>query len=169
MLDRDVDAHDRSLLSRRTLEIATALAAILFGAIVIKGAFEFPVGWTERGPDPGYFPFWIGCIVVLGGLGALIQALRNDLRFSALTVGQLRRATAFLLPLVGFLLVTTLLGLYVGMVIYLAVVMVVQGSYRLPFAVAISIAVAAFFFIIFEMFLKVPLMKGPIEAMLGIH
>jgi hypothetical protein len=171
MTPPESEAHDRRLLSRRTLEIVTALAAMAFGAIVIKGAFEFPVGWTERGPDPGYFPFWIGCIVVLGGAGALVEAFSRpgDRRASALTVGQLRRVLAFLAPILGFLLVTSFLGIYVGMLLYLAVVMVVQGGYRLPAALSLSIGVAVFFYVVFEKLLKVPLMKGPLEAWLGIH
>ena len=61
------------------------------------------------------------------------------------------------------------LGLYVGMVGYLLAVMLWQGAYRLPAALAVSFGTAVVFFIMFEWWLKVPLMQGPIEAWLGIH
>ena len=61
------------------------------------------------------------------------------------------------------------LGLYVGMVAYLLTVMLWQGRYRLPVAVAISFGTAVVVFLMFERWLQVPLMKGPLEAWLGIH
>jgi hypothetical protein len=159
------------LLSRRTLEIIGALLIVGFGGAIIWGATEFEIGWGDRGPGTGYFPFWVGVVVVIGGIGALIEALGRPQLASqpAISAGQLRRALSFLVPLVGFLLVTSVLGLYVGMVAYLIAVMTTQGGYRLPAALGVSIGTAAFFFVMFEKLLKVGLMKGPIEAWLGIH
>ena len=174
----DTDAVDatggppeRTLLTRRTLEIVGALLVLAFGATIIWGALEFEIGWSDRGPGTGYFPFWVGIIVLIGGGGALIESLRNRnfARLPALTDGQCYRALAFFLPLLGFLLITTFFGLYVGMTLYLVTVMTVQGGYRWPIALAVSIGTALFFFVVFEKLLKVGLMKGPIEAWLGIH
>ena len=59
--------------------------------------------------------------------------------------------------------------LYIGMILYLITVMMVQGDYRLPAALGVSVGTALFFFVVFEKLLKVGLMKGPIEAWLGVH
>jgi hypothetical protein len=159
------------LLSRRSLEIVVALLATGFGAAIIWGALEFDIGWDDRGPATGYFPFWVGVVVVIGGLGAFLEGLvRWKARaIPALTSGQFRRALVFLIPLVGFLIVTSVLGLYVGMTLYLLAVMIAQGGYRAPAAIGVSVGTALFFFIVFEKLLKVSLMKGPLEAWLGIH
>ena len=138
------------------------------------GALEYNVGWSERGPEPGYFPFWMGAVVIVGAIGALLEGVffrGPPSPPAAINADQARRIAAFLLPMVGFLIVTIVvkLGLYVGMVAYLLTVMLWQGRYRLPVAVVISFGTAVVVFLMFERWLLVPLMKGPLEAWLGIY
>lgn len=164
----------RTLVTHRALEIVAALLALAFGASIALGALEYNVGWGERGPEPGYFPFWMGVVVMIGALGALFEALlsrRIAGQPAAINADQARRIAVFLLPMLGFLIVTVVfkLGLYVGMVLYLLTVMLWQGAYRLPAAVAVSFGTAIVFFMMFEWWLKVPLMRGPVEAWLGIY
>jgi hypothetical protein len=173
MQQRDTSAG-RTLVTHRTLEIVAALLALAFGASIALGALEYNVGWGERGPEPGYFPFWMGVVVVVGALGALLEALLSRQVSglpAAINADQARRIAVFVLPMLGFLIVTVVfrLGLYVGMVAYLLAVMLWQGAYRLPVALAVSFGTAVVFFMMFEWWLKVPLMQGPIEAWLGIY
>lgn len=173
MQHRDTPAG-RVLVTHRALEVIAALLALAFGASIVLGAMEYNVGWGERGPEPGYFPFWMGAVVVVGAIGALLEAVffRNSPSLpAAINADQARRIAAFLLPMLGFLIVTIIakLGLYVGMVAYLLTVMLWQGRYRLPVAVAISFGTAVIVFLMFERWLQVPLMKGPLEAWLGIY
>jgi len=165
------DSTDATLVSRLALQIGAAVGTLAFGLLIISGAFEFPVGWTERGPDPGYFPFWIGCVIVAGSLGTLVETLarRRALIGPAITREQGRRALAFLLPMVAFVALTSVLGIYVAMVLYLAFVMVAQGGYRLDVSCAVAIGTALLFYLMFDRWLKVPLAKGPIEAWLKLH
>jgi hypothetical protein len=175
--DPELDQHDtpsgRPIVSRRALEIGVALFALTFGASIILGALEYHIGWSERGPEPGYVPFWMGMIVVAGATGALFQAVFSH-RFSetpAITTDQAQRIGKFLLPMLGFLVVALLLklGLYVGMVAYMLIVMLWQGRYRLSVTLAVSFGAAIFFYLVFERWLHVPLLKGPLEAWLGVH
>ena len=173
MQQHDTSA-DRTLVTHRVLEIVAALLALAFGVSIASGALEYNVGWGERGPEPGYFPFWMGVVVVVGAFGALFEALLSRQISSlpaAINADQARRIAVFLLPMLGFLIVAVVfkLGLYVGMVGYLLAVMLWQGAYRLPAALAVSFGTAVVFFIMFEWWLKVPLMQGPVEAWLGIH
>jgi hypothetical protein len=176
--DRPLQQHDtsasRTLVTHRTLEIIAALLAFAFGASIALGALEYNIGWGEHGPEPGYFPFWMGVVVVVGATGALLEALfsrRLPGLPAAINADQARRIAAFLLPMLGFLVVTVALklGLYVGTVIYLLTVMLWQGRYRLPAAVAVSFGTAVVFFLMFERWLQVPLMTGPLEAWLGLY
>ena len=166
-------SDSRARVSRRGLAIITALLALGFGASIVLGALEYNIGWDERGPQPGYFPFWMGLVVIAGATGALLQAAfsRSQTAGVAISLDQARRMAQFLLPMLGFLILTVALklGLYVGMIAYLFTVMLWQGRYRLPATAAVSFGTAAFFFLMFEHWLKVPLMKGPLEAWLGIH
>ncbi len=173
MLQHDTPPS-RPLLTQRALEIITALLALLFGATISLGALEYNIGWSERGPEPGYFPFWMGVVVMVGATGALVEALHSRAlrsRPAAIDANQARRIASFLLPMLGFLIVTLVfkLGLYVGIFAYLLTVMLWQGAYRLPAALAVSVGSAIVFFLMFEGWLKVPLMQGPFEAWLGIY
>lgn len=159
------------VVSQGTLAVVGALLTLAFGTAIVGGAIEYDVGWSGRGPQPGYFPFWVGLVIVGASLGTLVQALIGRKRHPepALTYGQARRVLAFVLPMVGFLLVTWQLGIYVGMLCYLAGVMMWQGGYRPVTAVATAIAATLTFYVMFDVWLKVPLKKGPLEALIGLH
>lgn len=166
-----MEAQDKMLVSRFGLQIIAALGTLAFGGLIVFGALEHEIGWGERGPETGYFPFWMGMLVILGSLGTMAQAVlgRDGLGEPAITRMQAARALAFAVPVVGFVALTSVLGLYVAMVLYLFGVMVGQGGYRWVTAAAVSAGTALVFFLMFEKWLLVPLMKGPIEAWLGIY
>jgi hypothetical protein len=72
-------------------------------------------------------------------------------------------------PILGFVVVSLLLGLYVGAIVYLFGVMVFQGGYKPLFSIAVALAVAVVMRLVFPMWFKVPLLTGPIEAWLGLY
>ena len=160
------------LMSRFAVEVTLAAATAAIGAVVTFGAQEFGIGWGDGGPQPGYFPFYIGIIVMLASAGVLAEAFarREQLRTTPfLRNEQGMRILAFFGPMLGFVLLAALLGLYVALIIYLTATMVVQGRYRLPRALAVSVGSAVTFYLIFEVWFRVPLLKGPLEALLKIH
>ncbi len=170
MTPRETD--DAAIISRRALGIATALLTLAFGATIAVAALEFSIGWSDRGPAPGYFPFWIGLVIISGSLATLVQTWldRSEVsRSPALTRGQAQRALAFTVPMVGFVIVTHVLGLYVATIAYLFCVMSWQGGYGVPAAGAVSIGTALALYLMFDKWLLVPLAKGPLEAWLGIY
>ena len=162
---------ERALVSRTTMEAATALATCAVGLAVMWGAYEHDIGWGDSGPAAGYFPFRIGVLIVLGSLANLVLAFmrgRHD-KSVFLTREQGGRVLSFALPLVAFVVVSLWLGLYVGAILYLFFVMVFQGGYRPLFALGVGLAVAAVMRLVFPMWFKVPLLTGPFEAMLGLY
>lgn len=162
---------ERVLVSRTAMEVATALATGGAGAAVMWGAIEHDIGWGDSGPAAGYFPFRIGALIVLGSLANLGLALwrRREDTGAFLTKEQAKRVVAFGLPILGFVIVSLLLGLYVGAVVYLFGVMVFQGGYRPLFSLAVALAVAAVMRLVFPMWFKVPLLTGPLENWLGLY
>lgn len=160
-----------TLLSRFFMEVATACLVMAVGAIVCFGAREFGIGWGDAGPQPGYFPFYVGLIIVIASGGVLVQALlqHREQRKPFLTYEQGARILAFFGPMLGFVVLSMLLGMYIALTIYLCSVMVVQGGYRFPKAAAISVATALVSYVVFEVWFLVPLLKGPLEAWLNIH
>jgi hypothetical protein len=108
---------------------------------------------------------------VLGSLVNLGLALwrRQENAGPFLTTEQAKRVLAFGLPILGFVVVSLLLGLYVGAIVYLFGVMVFQGGYKPLFSIAVALAVAVVMRLVFPMWFKVPLLTGPIEAWLGLY
>ena len=167
----NTDPHEPPLLSRFGLQLGAALGTLLFGAVIVLGAVEYEIGWDERGPEPGYFPFWMGLLIIVGSIGTLVETIlrRGQNTGAAVTWAQAGRVVSFVWPILGFLVVTSFLGLYASMIVYLLAVMMIHGGYRFPASLAVSVGSALVFYLLFEKWLKVPLMKGPIEAWLGIY
>jgi hypothetical protein len=153
---------------RFAAEIVTALVTLALGITIVVGAREFGTGWSAGGPEPGTFPFYVGILVAAASAGNLFLAWRRrrpDRAF--VTPQQLRRIAAFGLPILGFVALALVLGFYVATAIYLALVMRVQGRFRWLACLAVALGTSAFFFAVLEMWFKVPLLKGPVEALFG--
>lgn len=160
-----------TLMTRLTMEIAVACGAALAGAIVSYGSLEIGIGWGDAGPQPGYFPFYIGLFIVIASCGALIEAViaQRHRKEVFLTREQGHRILTFFLPMLGFVAVSMVLGLYVGLALYLFGVMTIQGGYRIGKALTICMSTIVIFYFVFEKWFQVPLLKGPIEALLNIY
>lgn len=160
---------ERALVSRLTMEVATALVTMAFGIAVIWGALEHDIGWGDSGPAAGYFPFRIGVIIVLASLANIVYPVWRHRGEGTpfVTVEQARKVASFGLPMLGFVVVSVFLGLYVATVLYLFYCMVFQGGYRPLFALALGLGIAVAMRLIFPIWFKVPLLTGPLENWLG--
>lgn len=163
-------ANNGSHVTRLAAEIVAALVTLALAAAIAIGARDYGVGWNAGGPEPGTFPFYVGLIVGAASLGNLIVAFRRRDRAAIfLDAIKARRIAAFGIPLLLFVAASVLLGLYVATILYLAGVMRVQGRYRWVTSIAVAVGSAAFFYLVLEVWFKVPLLKGPLESALGIH
>jgi hypothetical protein len=162
------------MITRFWAETATALATLLFGLIIVYGALEFGIGWDSSGPQPGAFPFYTGSIVALASVGTLVVTFVQRMRGSAAISGifldreRLRRVVSFFLPLAAFVLISHFAGMYVATVAYLVYAMRFQGGYRWPVSLATGVGTSIIFYVVFERFFQIGLMKGPLEQMLGL-
>ena len=156
--------------SRLAAEITVAVATMLAGVAVIAGALDFGIGWGRGGPEAGAFPFYVGVIIVAASLGNLVQAFRKTDRGALFIDGvQARRIATFFGPMILFVIASVWLGLYVATALYLGIVMRAQGGYRLVTAIAVAISTSVFFYVVLELWFRVPLLKGPLEAAMGLH
>jgi hypothetical protein len=158
-----------TLVSRFALEVAFALFTMAFGATVIWGALEFSIGWGEIGPEAGYFPFRIGSLIVLASLVNLVLAVRrrNAAAGAVVTGEEGRRLLSFALPIVVFVGVAMVLGIYVASALYLLFTVSFVARHRLPVTVGVSLGFPLVLFVLFEIAFRTPLLKGPLEAVFG--
>jgi hypothetical protein len=162
---------DKGSISRRMMEIVTALLTSAAGLAVCYGSWRSGIGWSEMGPGAGYFPFYIGVLIILGSLVTLLRSIFLS-RFRGEIFIDGKRAKSvfgFFLPIVAFLIVSLFLGLYIGTALYIFASMKWQGGYRWWICILAALAVSALFYIVFEIGFQVPLLKGPIENWLGIY
>jgi len=163
-----MDKPEGGGISRFAMECAASAATGAVGAAAAIGGLQSGIGWNDAGPEPGTFPFAVGLIIVAGSLGTLVQALRARDGEVFLDAVRLRRVAAFFGPMAAFVALSLALGLYVASALYLAGVMALQGGYRLRSAVPVGLGVAALLWLVFETWFQVPLLKGPVEAWLGL-
>jgi hypothetical protein len=157
-------------VSRFAAETATALVTLALGAAIVVGAREYGTGWTPSGPQPGTFPFCVGMLVVAASVGNLVTAWgKRRAGAPFIDASQARRIAAVALPVLAVVALALSLGFYVATAIYLAAVMRFQGGYRWLVAIAVAVGTSAFFFLLLELWFKVPLLKGPLEAALRLH
>lgn len=156
------------MITRAWAEAAAGLATAGLGGAIVVGALEYGVGWSAGGPEAGTFPFYVGLIIVAASLGNVVQARRHG-SAPFLDAAQLRRVAAFVVPMVLFVAAALVLGLYVATALYVGGVMRIQGGYRWRVAVPVALGTALFFHVVLEVWFKVPLLKGPLEPLLGLH
>ena len=159
------------MISRYTAEIGTATLTAGLGLAAVIGALEFGIGWGDAGPESGAFPFYMGLLVVVASVGTLIQATlgRQGLQSVLLHREGAKRVASFFMPMLAFVVMARLLGLYVATALYLAFVMWAQGKYRPVISIASGILAAIIFYLVLEVAFQVPLLKGPLEAALGLY
>ena len=158
-------------VSRRAGEFATSAVTGLLGLLVCHGALENGIAWDSSGPQPGFFPFYVGCLIVLGSAATGVQALLRRAREQPtfLDAARGRAAALFLVPIIAFAALSAWLGLYVGMALYVLYAMRVPGRLSLTTSAVIAAAVVAVNFVVFETLFMVPLLKGPVLNHFGIH
>jgi len=154
------DAVPRTGVPYYVVESVVAALVVLLGVIVIQGSWKLGSGWTTDGPGAGYFPFYIGVILCIAGTGILAQGLRNKNHEIFVDSEQLKRVLSVLLPALLYVLVVQFIGLYVASALYIALFMIILGKYSRVKSVIVAVAVVVLFFMMFEVWFKVPLFKG---------
>jgi putative tricarboxylic transport membrane protein len=94
--------------------------------------------------------------------------LRNPTagRTTFVTRAQLRRILAMLVPAVLYVVAIALLGIYVASALFLAYFMARHGKHRVWVVTAVSIGMPVVLFLMFELWFRTPLPKGPLETLL---
>ena len=150
-----------------TVDAIVATLIFIFGVVLTIEAWRLGARWTSDGPGAGYFPFYIGLITIVASLGIFYQSVFSKSRDTGPFVNRVQavRVLSVLLPATLYVLVVVFLGLYVASAIYIAGFMIFLGKYPPVKSVVLSVIIAAVFFVMFEVWFKVPLYKGTLEPL----
>jgi hypothetical protein len=168
--DSDEGSDDSPMTGSRWPELLLALGMLAVAVIVIVDARRVGTGWDEfDGPRAGYFPFYIGCLLLAAsGWIALKQLLgwrRDNPDFA--TRKQLTNVWAITWPMSVYVALVAPIGIYFSSALLIAFFMRRHGKYRVLPISAVALGVPLFFFLVFERWFLVALPKGPIEAFFG--
>ncbi|MBP8873450.1 MAG: tripartite tricarboxylate transporter TctB family protein [Polaromonas sp.] len=164
-----MDKHDDepSAASTKSLEIATALFFLVIGGLVMWDSYRIGAKWGDDGPQSGYFPFYIGLLMCIATLANLLSALRTRRSTSFVSKPKLKLVLAIFFPTLVYLVVMQFVGLYVSSAIFIAIFMRWQGKFSWLKSILTGLGTSIVLFAMFEIWFKVPLYKGPLEAAFG--
>jgi hypothetical protein len=149
------------------VEAAVAAVLMVLGLLVAFGSVKIGARWAADGPGAGYFPFYLGLILIISSAGILYQCLRNKKKNAQPFVDttQFKRVMAVLIPALFYVLGIELVGIYLASAVYIALFMIFLGKYAWIKGIAAGLAVNIVLFLMFEVWFKVPLYKGALDPL----
>ena len=147
----------------RAVEIGVAIAMIVFGALTMYGSLQVGIGWGAEGPKSGFFPFYLGVLIILASVMNLITATTEDPRGIFAEWSQLLSVLSVVVPTAIYVVAVPWVGIYAASLVLIAVFMMWLGRYSVAMSAAVSIGTVIAIYLMFEKWFLVPLPKGPIE------
>jgi hypothetical protein len=160
----------RAAFRQRSAEIVVAALFFVAGAIVVYDSYRLGAQWAEDGPQAGYFPFAIGVLICVASAINLVAvfAWAREAERPFVEVEQLKMVLAVLVPTAIYAGLIGWLGIYVASILFVGFFMRWLGKYSWLKLAAVSVGNSVFFFLVFEVWFKIPLPKGPLESWLGL-
>jgi putative tricarboxylic transport membrane protein len=146
----------------RRADAVAAGAVLAFAAVAFHQAGPLPLG-TARNPGPGFVPWWIAAALGALALALLAQALAarpgSGERGGGERAGPVVGLVAVLAAYVALLEPAGYPACTFGLVVYM---LRVVTPHRWPVALGVAALAAAGSFLVFAVWLKVPLPPGPL-------
>jgi hypothetical protein len=147
------------IISRRSLETATALLTGAFGAAVVVSSLGNGIGWSAAGVDAGTFPFIVGLIILSGSVFNLVQAWL-EARDILLRPSELKRLAMLFIPAAVYVGVIPLIGMYLASAAYVFGALAWHKRGAFVFAGIAAIGTAVALYLIFERTFQISLPRG---------
>ena len=155
------------MLSRRTLEAATAILTGAFGVAVMVSSLNNGIDWSESGVESGTFPFITGTIILAASLYNLVRGWLRGTGIVATRAG-LQRTAALFLPATLYVAVIPLIGIYVASALYLFGTLRFQSRLTIVRSTIIAVVASVALYLVFERLFQVELPHGWLGAVLDL-
>jgi putative tricarboxylic transport membrane protein len=118
--------------THRAVEVATVVVLIALGVLLLWESLRLGPGWGEQGPQPGFFPFVLTIMMLIGTLGVLyVNAYRHpDTRPFFEVSEEVSDLLKVGIPIAVAVFAIRWLGLYATSGVYLAFFMAWYGKFR---------------------------------------
>jgi hypothetical protein len=166
-MDHDKDSTTGAGISMRATELVVAALLFVAGAVVVYDSYRLGSKWGSDGPQSGYFPFYIGLLICISSVINFAQALMARRMDPEIFVawGPFKLVLTVLIPAAVYVLGVKYIGIYLASAIYIAIFMAWLGKYSWLRSIAVGVAVNVSFFLMFEVWFKVPLYKGDLDPL----
>lgn len=154
--------------AHRSVELGVAIAMIAFGALAIFGSLKVGIGWGDEGPKSGFFPFYLGVVIIAASVVNLVTAFALDRDKVFADSSQLLQVLSVVIPTAIYVCAIPWIGMYASSLVLIAVFMMWFGRYSAALSAAVSAGTVVAIYLMFEKWFLVPLPKGPIEDFLGL-
>jgi hypothetical protein len=154
------------IISRRSLETATALLTGAFGAAVVVSSLGNGIGWSAAGVDAGTFPFIVGFIILSGSVFNLVRGWL-EARDILLRPSELKRLAMLFIPAAVYVGVIPLIGMYLASAAYVFGALAWHKRGAFVFAGVASIGAALALYLIFERTFQISLPRGLLGDFVG--
>jgi hypothetical protein len=148
----------------RKADIIVASGLMLIGLLVIGDSVRLGFGWGMSGPEAGFFPFYMGLGTVICTFFIALRAIRAHKKEGAgkslIIKGGLPQILWVLLPAIGMVLLTELIGLHLATILYLAFYMGIVGKMNWGKVILLSVLVPLVIYIVFDRIFLIPLPEG---------
>ena len=166
-MDQDKDSTSGAGISMRATELVVAALLFVAGAVVVYDSYRLGSKWGSDGPQSGYFPFYIGLLICISSginFAQVLMARRMDPEIFV-AWGSFKLVLTVLIPAAVYVLGVKYIGIYLASAIYIALFMAWLGKYSWLRSIAVGVAVNVSFFLMFEVWFKVPLYKGDLDPL----
>jgi putative tricarboxylic transport membrane protein len=144
--------------------LAICLLLVAVGILVVVDAVRLGFRWGDNGPESGFFPFWLGVILIACALIELrrvyVEHRKRTPAKPLMAEGAWKPIAWVLVPAVGMVLATELIGLHLAAALYLGFYMRAVGKIRWSTTVAVTILVPAALYVAFDRLFLVPMPQG---------
>ena len=142
-------------------DVAVATLALAFGAAAAFESAKLPFG-TIHNPGQGFFPWWASVVVVLLATILLIQALRLRASTALDKSGRIAKVVALLVALAAYTFLLDPLGYLICTFLLVLFMLRATDPQRWPVALGVAAITAVGTYVVFAIWLSVPLPRGPL-------
>jgi putative tricarboxylic transport membrane protein len=142
-------------------DVVVATLALALGAAAIFESAKLPLG-TVRNPGEGFFPWWTSVVIVLLALVLVTQALTFRPSASQQAPGRIAKVTALLLVLAAYTFLLDSLGYLLCTFLLVLFMLRATDAQRWPVALSMALLTALGSYVVFAIWLSVPLPRGPL-------
>ena len=142
-------------------DVAVASLALAFGAAAAFESAKLPFG-TIHNPGQGFFPWWASVVVVLLATILLIQALKLRASNALDKSGRIAKVAALLVVLAAYTFLLDPLGYPICTFLLVLFMLRATDPQRWPVALGVAAITAVGTYVVFAIWLSVPLPRGPL-------